>query len=97
MYFSGMATDPNSLTFGALALVGIGLVFVALRNVRTEVKTMVLESNDFRDNVRKIISETCTDTAKNSDVGDLKTRVRHLEAKAKLPETTAIPRERLEA
>ena len=122
-----MATDPNSMMFGALALGGMGLVFVALRNVRAEVKTMVLESDDFRvavtkivlesqpisehlekkshgwidlalgaDDfraaVRRVIYEACPDAPKASDYIDLKTRVRHLEAKAKLPETTAIPR-----
>ena len=87
-----MATDPNSMMFGALALGGMGLVFVALRNVRAEVKTMVLESDDFRASVRRVIAEACPDAPKASDYADLKTRVRHLEAKEKLPETTAIPR-----
>lgn len=87
-----MATDPNSMMFGALALGGMGLVFVALRNVRAEVKTMVLESDDFRDSVRRVISETCQACASSTDVADLRGRVKLLERLAKLPETTAIPR-----
>ena len=87
-----MATDPNSMMFGALALGGMGLVFVALRNVRAEVKTMVLESDDFRASVRKVISETCTAHASAADLIDLRGRVKLLERLAKLPETTAIPR-----
>jgi endonuclease III len=87
-----MATDPNSMMFGALALGGMGLVFVALRNVRAEVKTMVLESDDFRASVRKVISETCTAHASNSEVAALGAEVRLLKKIAKLPETTAIPR-----
>lgn len=84
-----MPTDPNSMTFGVLALTGMGLVFVALRNVRSEVKTMVLESDDFRRSVLALISQS-------PDVVEAKGRVKHLERIAKLPETTAIPRERLD-
>lgn len=87
-----MPADPNNLTFGVLALGGLGLVFVALRNVRAEVKTMVLESDDFRASVRRIISETCTSHASASDVAVLGAEVRLLKKVAKLPETTAIPR-----
>lgn len=87
-----MPTDPNNMTFGVLALGGMGLVFVALRNVRAEVKTMVLESDDFRASVRRIISETCTSHASASDVAVLGAEVRLLKNVAKLPETTAIPR-----
>ena len=87
-----MPTDPNNLTFGVIALGGMGLVFVALRNVRAEVKTMVLESDDFRASVRRIISETCTSHASASDVAVLGAEVRLLKKVAKLPETTAIPR-----
>lgn len=87
-----MPTDPNNLTFGVLALGGMGLVFVSLRNVRAEVKTMVLESDDFRASVRRIISETCTSHASASDVAVLGAEVRLLKKVAKLPETTAIPR-----
>lgn len=91
MYFSGMA-DPNSMTFGVLALGGLGLIFVALRNVRAEVKTMVLESDDFRASVRRVISETCTSHATAADVAAIAAEVKLLRRLAKLPETTAIPR-----
>lgn len=84
--------DPNSLTFGVLALGGLGLVFAALRNVRAEVKTMVLESDDFRKAVRLVISETCTNHATASEVAVLGSDVKLLKRLAKLPETTAIPR-----
>lgn len=87
-----MASDPNSMTFGVLALGGLGLVFLALRNVRAEVKTMVLESDDFRAAVRRVISETCTGHASTSEVAVLGSEVKLLKRLAKLPETTAIPR-----
>lgn len=87
-----MPTDPNSMTFGVLALGGLGLVFLALRNVRAEVKTMVLESDDFRAAVRRVISETCSGHASASDVAVLGAEVKLLKRVAKLPETTAIPR-----
>ena len=77
--------DPNSITFGALALGGLGLVFSALRSLRQEIKTMVIESDDHRQSVRSIIAES-------SIVSDLKARVRVLEADRGMPGTTAIPR-----
>lgn len=85
------------MTFGVLALGGLGLVFLALRNVRAEVKTMVLESDDFRAAVNALVAEKCKAHASTEDVAVLGAEVKLLKRIAKLPETTAIPRERLDA
>lgn len=94
------------LIFGVLALGGMAVVLSSLRTIRNELKTMTLESDDFRERVetigeslhdrdsfrvrvKGIVEEACT--------GPLKARVKTLEALARVPETTAIPRERLDA
>jgi len=106
MYFGGMAGLPDQTTiFGVLSLGGLALVLRSLGGIRDEFKKMLFESDDFRERVeligdaqhdsdkfrqrvKTIASETCTDP--------LKARIKTLEAVAKIPETTAIPRERLD-
>lgn len=101
-----MASLDQQTIFGVLSLGGLALVLRSLGALRDEIKRTVLESDDFRERVeeigdglhqsesfrgrvRAIVEEAC--------IGPIKARIKTLEAVAKIPETTAIPRERIDA
>ena len=107
MYIGGMASlDPQSTIFGLLSLGGLAMVLRSLGTLRDELKRMILESDnfrqrvaeigeelhrsdDFRQRVRAVVDESC--------LGALRADVKALKIANRIPETTAIPRERLDA
>ena len=93
-YFRAMAIDPN-LTFAGISVGGLLLALTAIRSLKQEVKSMVLESDDFRDRSKALAVDVQNGCHLKDVLTDLKARVRTLEAQAgyKLKETGAISRE----
>jgi hypothetical protein len=89
-----MAIDPN-LTFAGISVGGLLLALSAIRSLKQEVKSMVLESDDFRDRSKAIAQEVAQSCPVREPLAGLKARVQVLEERAgyKLKETTSIPRE----
>ena len=89
-----MAIDPN-LTFAGISVGGLLLALSAIRSLKQEVKSMVLESDDFRDRSKALAVDVQNNCSLKDTIASLKARVQVLESQAgyKLKETGAIPRE----
>lgn len=101
-----MASLDQNTIFGFLSLGGLAVVLRALGSLRTELTRMILESDAFRETVIEI-GETLHQTddfrarvkivAEETVGAPLRARIKTIEAINRIPETTAIPRERLDA
>ena len=92
-----MPVDPN-LTFAGISVGGLLLALSAIKSLKQEVKSMVLESDDFRSRSTAIAQDVVARCPMKDAHAGLKARVATIEAQSgyKLKETGAIPREAIQ-